>query len=62
MPYVLKWILHLKRKEKRKKVKEKLLKAIQNPVLQKIQIFFSILKHVLGFQNHTGTRQQKHDL
>ena len=31
----------------------------QNP---KFLDLFSFLKHVLGFQNHTGTLQQKHNL
>ena len=30
--------------------------------IQTISDLFSILKHVLGFQNHIGTLQQKHDL
>ena len=61
----------------RKKVKEKLLKTIQNCEFyllnlkfQTIKFLFfwpkadliSILKHVLGFQNHTGTLQQKPDV
>ena len=55
----------------RKKVNEKLLKTIQNSECYlldlefqtiKIQFFEAILKHVLGFQNHADTLQQKLDL
>ena len=30
--------------------------------IQKISDLFSILKYVLGFQNHTGTLQENNDL